>query len=273
MPVTIHRHVAISFDSKLEWKVKQKHIMVIGGVEYLKLPPSDTCFVRFVTQSLGHAINKNATLTHAPGIQQLLKLRNEQQAKEFAESGKSTCSLFDQNEVTPKKRIKRSKAIMREMRDSPGALEVAVPGFEGKPDMVVKVIRPVHPADDICIQLDPIALEFVIGFVRHAGISEDTLYTKRDYKAHDAPKGVWKNGKKGYVVKLPGGKTHRVASIDDAVNYIEDQSAIMDQSVPNCEPLLDAEQSEEDDGTSPERCSGEDEKAPLMNDVEHSSST
>ena len=240
MPVSIQRHVVINCGGKTEWRVKPKLILKIDGVEFVKLPASAEGFTKIVAEGIVDNAGRNPTLAQCQGIQDLVSLRNRKQAEELADAAKPSCSLFEEPAAPPqKKRPRRSKAALRELRDSPGVLDVTVPGFEGADPMNIKIVRPVRPGDDLCVPLEENVLDHIIGYIRSAGLTEDTLANKRCYKAHDAPKGVWKAGDRGFVVKQPGRRMHRVKSISDAMSFIEanQENVLPISAEPSSEPV------------------------------------
>jgi hypothetical protein len=115
-------------------------------------------------------------------------IRNDQQRKEFA---KIACELFpDAHKQQPKKH-RLSAAKIKELRQQPAVLNVTVPGFGERQAKDVRMLRPVNPRDDIAVPLDDDTLDHVFGFIRHDGISTESL-AKRPYKTSDGdvPKNI-----------------------------------------------------------------------------------
>ena len=146
--------------------------------------------------------------------QELMIIRNDQQRKEFA---KTACDLFpDAHKQQPKKH-RLSAAKIKELRQQPAVLNVTVPGFGERQSKDVRMLRPVNPRDDIAVPLDDDTLDHVFGFIRHDGISTESL-AKRPYKTSDGdvPKGIWRRGD-AFVVHMHGKRYRSAKTLEDAV--------------------------------------------------------
>ncbi len=115
-------------------------------------------------------------------------------------------------------------------------MTVAVPGFAGRPDKPIQMIRPAHPCDAAAVQLSDEVLEFVFDFIRDRRMNIDILSAKRDYGvAGSECKVVWKT-KTGFVVKMPddAGVRHKRAKTLDAASRLAGDSA----AAPLCDGAL-----------------------------------
>ena len=266
MPVEIQRQVSINMGGKARWAVRPNLLIEVDGRDFVKMPPSDLSFVRLVVEPLDiDCTAKGGPLSNSPGIKELLQLRNSKQAEDLlaAQPGQSARALFGDADAEPApapKRARRSVAQMRQMREEPKAIAVEVPGVAGGPPLSIDMIRPVHSQDDLCVPLEEGILEHLIVFLREAGITADMLVSKRRYKdgGVDAPKGIWRDGGKGYVVKVPvdteasegepSKKYKRVKTFDEAVAFLHSQQS--DEMPPV--PLQNGDEKSSDDSVSPE---------------------
>ena len=225
MTITINRHVSLTYDGKVEWKVKGAYITEIEGVEFVKLPASDPALCKMVCSGIVDRMPKGCSLSQSSGIKELLRLRNEKQSSDLVPAS-SAANLFAA--MPDRKRSRRSVAAIREMRDSLALCDVAVPGFRDSAGRDIKMVRPVHPRDDICVQLDKDVLEFIVGFIRFHGLDEATVANRRQY-ATAGSRGIWRQGD-GLVVRVGddggvGHKFRRVKTLDEAEQVVTDRQA------------------------------------------------
>ena len=189
MPAEIRRNIAVSLGGKVEWKIMPKRVQEIDGTEFVKIQPHDKGFIRLASEGIVASVPRNATLCHCEGMKELLRLRNEKQRSDFeaAAPRPEPCGLFDAppGEEPAKKRARSmlKRAQQRELRQSPELLSMDLPATEehGEP-VTIKVVRPAHPCDDLCIELAPEPIERVIAFIRYMGISSHMLVKKRRYE-------------------------------------------------------------------------------------------
>ena len=204
MSVVIEQHVSINRGGQVDWKVKRAAIVVIGGDQYVRMEHTSSSLIRMLCEGLIDKLPKNSSLAACDGMTELSRLRNEQQRTDLKDRpAVAVVGLFEAQEALPAKKQRRSAAKLKELRGNPEVVTVAVPGFAGRPDKPIKMIRPVHPCDAIAVPLIKEVLEFVFDFVRDRGINIDILSAKRDYGAAGSEcKGIWKT-KTGFVVKMP----------------------------------------------------------------------
>lgn len=221
MPVTIEHHIVIAMGGKAGWKVKPHQVVAVGESQFVRLQPTDGTLVRMLCDGMlgDNKLPKNPTLATCPGFRELQKLRNEQQRVEL-QADVPACGLFEQGNQEVKK-VRRTAAAVKELRENPQMLHVQVVG-EGQKTMVIDMVRPVHPCDDLAVRLDSEMLEFIFDFIRHRGISADLLQATRAY-ASSGSDGVWKFGD-GFVVKVKaedGAKYKRAKTVEQAVEMVQ----------------------------------------------------
>ena len=203
MVLCVTRNTSVSIEGgNYAWKVKQDLLTTVNEIEFVKLQPTNYSFIRFVCDGIIELkdIPKNASLSQNTGLAELVRLRN---STHLATVATPMCALFASSSAQPEtvhKQKKRSASEIVESRKAPTVLSVTLPAGELQGGAVVKVIAPVHPCDDIIVELGQ--LEYIVLFIREKGISLDTLMTKRIYGGDDTPSGVWRNGCKGFVVKV-----------------------------------------------------------------------
>ena len=174
-----------------------------------------------------------------------MRIRNELQLLDFA---KPTCELFPDAPASSKstKRRRRSAAKIKELRQQPAIVIMTVPGFDGKHPLDVRTLRPVNPRDDITGLMDAETLDHVFGFIRHSGITPESLM-KRPYKSFEepVPKGIWRRGDM-FCVQV-GGKYRRARTLEDAVQLatalaIDDGEPADDgQNIEDADPMAIAD--------------------------------
>ena len=205
MPVEIETTYTVSMDDGIAWKIARENVQTVEGIQYVKLKPYDPTFVRFVVGNEVELPKKSRpSLGKLFGFQELVRLRNAAVAAEAKTEDAAATSLFgeDTAETSSKRKPRLNAARLKELRDSPVAMEVGIPGADARPALSVSCLKPVHPNDDIWLQMDPDSLEHVVLFIRSQGIAVEDLLSKRAYRDADAPAGVWKNGKGSLVRKI-----------------------------------------------------------------------
>ena len=187
MPVVIHTQVSVSNGGKAVWMIKQPSLVRIGDVDFAKIAPWDQSFIRLVCEGTDVVKPMNASLSHSPGFQELKRARNTKQSRELeeAETPPASCGLFGRGEApepAAKKRSRRSMTQMKELREAPEALTLEAPSIDQRePPKLIRCIRPIHPCDDLAIELTSETVERVIDVIRSRGITTDMLTTKRRY--------------------------------------------------------------------------------------------
>jgi len=159
------------------WKVSAKDVAGTGDTLFLKLSPWAHGFVRLVTDGVVEIDLKSKpapSLRDSEGIAVLVKLRNAAQA----EALKPKCTLFDSPSVAKVKLPKR--AAVSKCSDS---ISVKVPSFDyldiHYDERLINMLRPLRSDDPLCVEMEAHAIAHVVAFIRHMGISVDTLRTKR----------------------------------------------------------------------------------------------
>ena len=81
-------------------------------------------------------------------------------------------------------------------------MEFIVPGENGRPELIVTVMRPAHSCDEMVAKFEPGAIKQVVHYIRYQCIDVDDLVNRRQYGGDALERGIWKNGSAGLVRKL-----------------------------------------------------------------------
>ena len=115
-------------------------------------------------------------------MKEFVRLRNEQQRVEFA---RPTLELFHDVPASSKSTMqRRSAAMISELRQQPATVIMTVLGFDGRHPVDVRMLRPVNAPGDTSVLLGAEALDHALGFIRHSGITSESL-AKRPYKSFE----------------------------------------------------------------------------------------
>lgn len=229
--VSIERVVYVSLGGKLSWKIKRP--FDIEGLQFVKFEPRDTSLVRFVCEGIlpRGELRKNASLTHCPGLKELIKIRNEAALERFQPQG-PTCQLFGSSGAAVRKHKRRSAGDLKEKRINREVFDVMLPAFGERAQLMVRMIAPVSPRDDLTVELTEVALDHVFGYIKHSGILGDDINNKRSYKSEPVPAGVWKT-KQGFTIRLPSKRYRRAKTVEEAVAIAtEDPAPLCDATDP-----------------------------------------
>ena len=87
-------------------------------------------------------------------------------------------------------------ARIREVRGSPQALAMAIPGVHGKDARLISVIRPVNPKDDLWGVWEAATIKHIVLFIRENGVDTDMVLQKRPYR-QSGMQGLWQRRRVG----------------------------------------------------------------------------
>jgi len=142
--------------------------------------------------------------------------------------------LFQPCAAPPKKKKRATRQSLQEMRSKPEALELDI---EGVP---VKVLRPVHHRDDLCVELCAASIARVIAFMQASGFSEGNMQKQRRQLSPDVPAGVWqrttKKGTTFYLVPLKtaeGNTKYKSYRDVDCIRVDDDDDDIAEEDNPS----------------------------------------
>ena len=223
MPVSIDTVATIKLDgAKGTWRVPQKSIIQIDGVNYVRLEPYTFTLVKMVCeQAVGLPNPIPKSLTHSVGYKSLVRLRNDAHQREFiSDQPTPNRSLFGgdcQPTARPRKRICRDK--VRELREQPRTIDIEVEPTSGGEPLQVSVLRPIHALDCLTVKLCETTLGVVFDTIINGGF--DAPEESRSLEEHPRPKGIWKRGK-GFIVPyaVDGIAKYKLRpSIDAAVEF------------------------------------------------------
>ena len=212
MPAVVQCSYSISLDDSPAWKVSPEQVKEVDGTTFAKVVPWNMSLINMIIHGMDITLPKQCrpSLAHCPGFQAFVKCRNQASdalaspstASSDADAGDVAASLFGverRQQKTGRKVPKMKASTLHELRQTPTSMEFTVPGCDGSPEMVVAVIRPWHPCDDVWVQLCSDAIEQMVRYIRHGGVDLDSLTTRRQYGSMT---GLWKNGSAGLVQKI-----------------------------------------------------------------------
>ena len=210
MPVTIETTFQISMDGSSPWKISGDRLKCIHGKHFVKLRAYDYSLISLVMhdsadfQKESSSVKRKFSLANVPGYKALLNLRNkcvEEQTAESSESDKAAALLFGAPDPKKKNKPRMNASQLKELRDAMQLFELEVPGIGERPALQITMLRPVHPCDELCVELDADVIEHLIHFIRSQGVTVDALADRREYRSTDC-KGLWRNGSAGLVQRL-----------------------------------------------------------------------
>ena len=199
MQATIVTTKSISLTGlKRVWKVvRDDETAVCDGAEYLKLHGHNYSLAKLISEGTDVELDKSRIGQRSVGIQELVQVRNEQQAESFMESvnPKAACTLFS----TPAERKAKSRReTMTERRDqedlrrSPQSM--TIPVTAGSTCRDVRILRAMHPRDNLFVECEAQTLAHVLSFIRERG------FTDSKPKTAELPKGIHRRGDKYQVM-------------------------------------------------------------------------
>lgn len=161
------------------WKIPAKDVLSIEDCVFIKL-----CTRNSSLSSLLGNVGGHLCLTRSDGYKALLKLRNlEAERQVEALEQETQCTLFDDVKKV-KKRVSRSDAA-RERANRDKIVEVDL-SMDGKDEVVVTMLRPVHPSDHIYIKYDHNNVSAVLHWLGHHSFSSQ----KRPRNPDKLPRGI-----------------------------------------------------------------------------------
>ena len=192
--MSISQKVCVKLEgSKAVWMLQESSVVKVDGVSFAKVNPRDRGLINMI-------VMKSAvkTMLQLKGFNDIIKLRNDAQRDVFNSETK-VCPIFKVQAKTIEKFVRRPRSQLAELRKHLGVREIKLPPN----DSIVKVLRPVHPCDELYIQLDCDMLKSAIDFIVTQGIDDASISPKRSYNKDAA--GVWKCGSAGLVRPGDGG--------------------------------------------------------------------
>ena len=210
MAVQIEPAFTITLNGGPAWEVSGDQLKTVGDLRFVKLRSHDQPLIRLICNDFVELPKRTRfSLNHCAGLRELIALRNQAATnaatREEApnENADQVANLFgaDSEPASKKQKHRVNAAQLAEWRASPEHLEVMVPDIEAGEDggLMVTMLKPVHPCDDLMIALDSDSIHCVIRFIRNAGVDIESLTQTRAYNANA---GVWKNGSAGLIKKL-----------------------------------------------------------------------
>jgi hypothetical protein len=221
MPIAVELSWTLSIKiGNQSWEPKDK--ITIGDDLYVNICVSDLKFVKIVVEASGidmqfpKAKNTRLSLRYTDGVQELLKLRNANQAVDMYASTSDEPDpqrLFG-NSAPDAKRQKRTALEVASMREKPDVFLVELPDRNGVPGGVAWMKRPVNATDVLFIKADHDSLVNVFKFIVTCGISIESLTAKRAWGTSGV-KDTWKFGGKYYTKTDDGTHKYTRAPIRD----------------------------------------------------------
>lgn len=230
MPLELHTMRKLQFAGKKKyWELAPCNIVVVGGVEFVKLARGGTNypFARIVFEDYQSSQMDNMSLTASLGYKQLLELRDNaiKQSAE-AENADRIPAMFKrtipdmfkrQSPAPPPKRPHIPRSKLNELLKNPdGCVEITLPACGARPPQVTPVLRTVWAGAELAVLLDLDVIEHVIEYIREAGFDESLMRQKRS----ETPGGIARRGDKYCVVTRVLGKRRMkfFNSIDEAID-------------------------------------------------------
>ena len=150
MTVKIETHIALVVGEN-KWKVYPDLITTTGHRQFLKLPAHNVSLIRIIFDIKNP---KSLSLSNSTGFLELKDIRNTAQKNAFAEASghNAAAALFDDGDAPSKVRKARvNQATQNQLRGTE-IMDILVPGT-GHAGVTVSVIRPVHPLEDLAVEL------------------------------------------------------------------------------------------------------------------------
>ena len=206
--------------------------MRVGEDWGIKITPRDFGLIKLIAVGYSVKSKDRPSLAHMPRFKELVAFRNEKQAEQMlkhSQRSKAQESLWGEpgealtSLSTPVKDVKRLRFGCRRTRDQCNSERANPQWFAiDLPDLgECKVLRNVHPDDNIVVRFEGPSVDRLIRFLQHS-FDPRALYTRREY-ASSGKEGVWKRGA-SYVAmeKTDGGwkmKAKHEQELDDDGGY------------------------------------------------------
>ena len=197
----------VRFEGSPTWTIGSSLVKHVDNKPFLALRPHEAGLIRLLAHNhVDLPPKQRFCLTHCPGFQKLLSLRNEIAFKAADPAASAAESLFAQSDASQRrtKAVKLRASQLQDIRNHAEILDVHLPGVGTNPDLIISVLRPAHPCDHIHVHLDGDTLEAVAMYIRFHGMGLDSLTMRRTYNA--GADGVWRNGSAGIVRRMEGGQ-------------------------------------------------------------------
>jgi hypothetical protein len=246
MPTEIKYNANVTMsDTKVAWRICHKDMQSVDGISFVTIQPSSYSFVRVVSAGSLFARSINGTLANSEAILKLKKLRNEAQ-RGSSGGGKLFSTAMVPESESRKAFIKTFKTSRSEAVVVRGGarsiVSVTVPSAIDEPALEVQMLSAVNEADNLIVQLEAVAIEHILMFIRHAS----------DLSQVEVPRPYGQSGKRGcYVRKTKYGDMHEYERLANGkVRRVRD------------EERNDADDMDQERSIADELASGDDELAP-----------
>lgn len=253
---------SVQIDDSPEWKVTKGLVRTIDEQTFVKLRAYDIGLNRRVCHGVLDLPRKcyKLSLAQTEGYKTLLKLRQDAVDSEGPASGQTSArDVLSTGRPDGERKRKRGGRItaakVQELRQQPSLIDLDLPGIDGNPPLVIQVVRPCHPGDELAVRLCPVTIEKVVLFIRAKGVSEDVLTSRRSYRDDSLPVGVWKMGNAGLVRRLKADDEQEVEGSSQKYKSVKMELLSSPEASPSSSPLPidDSEAAPLDDDHSPVR--------------------
>ena len=178
----------------------------VEGSLFIRIKSHDQAFIRLVFSGAFELPKRTKfSMLGTPSWTKLLEIRNDASFDRIGAGPVSDeATLFGSGPKVSKRKkpLPRMSASQVQLaRSTNEIVQLHVPGCAGNPDFDVAVIKPAHPAEDLWLHFDDIAVQHVIDFLR-SDLTLAALCTRRGYGQEE--KGTWRNGSAGLVQKIQG---------------------------------------------------------------------
>lgn len=212
---------------KKEWYVSPDELTTVEGIQYVQLRRTgiNHGFARLCASQISDSVD-GFTLMASCGYDSVMKLRNEIHSDMLKKEALAKLPMW-QRETATFKRQKKTRGSIESEKAHRGVLDVPVPGVGDKPNMVIKILKPIEDnKDELRVEFDVNQIHHIIQYIAAEGFDVEL---KRKTPNKDLPKGVIAKGDK-YIVTFPtpnkfGKHSRTVASLQEAHAAIENPDA------------------------------------------------
>ena len=160
MAVVIKTITTVTVGNQKPWHVPENLLQVVEDNKFIRLPGSNCpAILRLIFQDKPV---KKMSPSQLRGFQLMKERRNEAQKRSFVSASAAAASEFFEA-VPGKKKQKMSHPEQQALRESPQILETRL---EDDKDVVVRMLRPAHPSEDVWVQFDEATIKHVVEFVQ-----------------------------------------------------------------------------------------------------------
>ena len=218
MAVVIKTITTVAVGNQKPWHVPENLLQVVEDNKFIRLPGSNCpAILRLIFQDKPV---KKMSPSQLRGFQLMKERRNEAQKRSFVSASAAAASEFFEA-VPGKKKQKMSHPEQQAVRESPQILETRL---EDDKDVVVRMLRPAHPSEDVWVQFDEATIKHVIEFVQQCLEIVPEACPRVYTKQASGGEKTWRMGSGRMVVVTKGQKRKYVKhAMVDEPDEVEDE--------------------------------------------------